>query len=111
MTSAAEHPRLVSRNSTGDRLGVGRTTVLGLEKEGEIETVSIGRRILHVESSVDAYVARLRGEKTPEPVAMAPVDDMVVEAAQIAATRGQRIDTYADAQLGLPVHVLRGDSV
>jgi hypothetical protein len=33
----------------------------------------------------------------------------VVEAAQLAATRGQRIDTYADAELGLPVHVLRGD--
>jgi excisionase family DNA binding protein len=54
-------PRAVSVEAAAKLLSVGRTTMFGLIRSGEVRTVTIGRRRLVPVSEVDAYVERLRG--------------------------------------------------
>jgi excisionase family DNA binding protein len=48
-------------------LGVGRTTVFQLIRDGRLESVLIGRRRLIPIASIEAYVARLRAGPEGEP--------------------------------------------
>ena len=52
-------PFLVSIVEAGRMLGLGRTKIYDLVKQGELEVVSIGRRRLVSVASVKAFVARL----------------------------------------------------
>lgn len=60
-TSQRLAPRAVSVEAAAELLGVGRTTMFGLIRSGEVRTVTIGRRRLVPVTEVDAYVDRLRG--------------------------------------------------
>jgi len=53
---------LVSIPTTVKMLGCGRTTVYELIKEGEIETVKLGKRRLVVMESLHSYVTNLRAQ-------------------------------------------------
>jgi excisionase family DNA binding protein len=53
-------PHLLPIPEASDRLGIGRTTLWGLIRDGQIPTVTIGRRRLIAEADLQAYVARLR---------------------------------------------------
>lgn len=52
---------LATVDETGRLLGVGRTTVYGLIRAGELEAVHIGKAVRIPVASIDAYVERLRG--------------------------------------------------
>ena len=45
-------------------IGVGRTTLYGLIRSGEVETIRIGSRRLVVVDSLHAYIARQCAEQT-----------------------------------------------
>lgn len=54
-------PRLLlTMEQAAERLGVGRTLLYALAKDGEIETVTIGRLRRVPATALDTYVARLR---------------------------------------------------
>lgn len=53
--------------STQRRLDVGRTTVYRLLREGELQSVKIGRRTLITSASIDAYVRRLESSASTWP--------------------------------------------
>lgn len=55
MTEQLLHPM----EDAADRLGVGLTTIKQLIRDGEIETVRIGRRRLIAATVLEAYVAKL----------------------------------------------------
>lgn len=62
-TDPAPHglaPRAVSVEAAAELLGIGRTTMFGLIRAGEVETVCIGRRRLVPVPEVDEYLERLR---------------------------------------------------
>jgi excisionase family DNA binding protein len=69
MEHPAEEPRrvLVSIHEAARVLGVGRTTLYGLLKNGKIESVKIGMRNLVVAESLAAYVESLRGAPDGDP--------------------------------------------
>lgn len=46
-------------------LGIGRTKVFALMSEGQLESVQIGRSRRIPRASLEAYVARLRGQHAP----------------------------------------------
>jgi hypothetical protein len=52
--------RLVSLAGFADMIGVSRSKAHQLAVSGDVETVRVGRRLLVVVSSIDAYVAKLR---------------------------------------------------
>jgi excisionase family DNA binding protein len=56
--------RLVGLNACADMLGVSRSKAHLLVQEGEFETVRVGRRLLVIVESIDAYIQRLRSEQT-----------------------------------------------
>ena len=56
---APQNPVLNTLQSTGERLGVGRTTVRELVNAGDLEAVKIGRRTLIPEASIARLVGRL----------------------------------------------------
>jgi hypothetical protein len=63
MTSATDdenEPILEPVSRTRQKLGIGNTTAWKLIGQGDLETVSIGRKRLVVVASRRAYVARLR---------------------------------------------------
>lgn len=53
---------LVSIPMTVKMLGCGRTTIYELIKNGEIETVKLGKRRLVVTDSLRSYVTNLRSQ-------------------------------------------------
>jgi excisionase family DNA binding protein len=55
--------RLVGLNACADMLGVSRSKAHLLVQAGEFETVRVGRRLLVIVESIDAYVSRLRSEQ------------------------------------------------
>jgi excisionase family DNA binding protein len=60
----ASERRLVGVQAAQEMLGgIGRTTLYRLRRDGELDSVSIGRRSLITVDSIDAYVARLRTEQ------------------------------------------------
>lgn len=46
---------------TGQRLGVGRSTVFELWASGALASVTIGRRRFSTDRQIDAYLAKLEG--------------------------------------------------
>jgi excisionase family DNA binding protein len=52
--------RAVSVEDGAAMLGIGRTTMFGLVRSGEVGTVTIGRRRLVPVADIDAYLDRLR---------------------------------------------------
>ena len=61
------HPadrRLVSLGGFGDMLAISRSMAHILVQRGEVETVRVGRRLLVIVESIDAYVQRLRSDQS-----------------------------------------------
>lgn len=57
-------PMLVTIKTTAGMLGVGRSTVYGLIRNSELETVHIGRACRIETTAIERYVSRLRDAKT-----------------------------------------------
>jgi hypothetical protein len=55
--------RLVGLEGFGDMLGISRSKAHLLVQAGEVETVRVGRRLLVIVESIDAYIQRLRSEQ------------------------------------------------
>lgn len=53
-------PLLVTVHEAARRLSIGRSTIYELIKEGELETIHIGRSCRITVDTLDAFVARLR---------------------------------------------------
>ena len=62
---------LTNEHDTMRRLSIGRTKLLELLGERELESVKIGRRRLIVSSSIDRYIQRLRAAQAPANVTAA----------------------------------------
>lgn len=58
---SAQQARLHQIPSACDRLGVGRSMLFELIKNGELDSVKVGRRRLIPESAIVAYIERLTG--------------------------------------------------
>lgn len=58
---SARQARLHQIPSACSRLGVGRTMLFELIKNGELDSVRVGRRRLIPESAICAYIAKLTG--------------------------------------------------
>lgn len=52
--------KLLSISDTAKVLGVGRSKLYALIKEGRLETVTVGRRRLVVAASIERFVERLQ---------------------------------------------------
>lgn len=55
---AANTRRAMSVNEAADALGLGRSTVYGLLKSGQLEAIRLGRRTIVTSSSIDRLLAR-----------------------------------------------------
>jgi excisionase family DNA binding protein len=53
---------LLTVEQVAEQLGIGRTTVYRLLKDGQIESVTVGRLRRIPQTEVDAYVGRLTAE-------------------------------------------------
>jgi excisionase family DNA binding protein len=59
-SSDPSHPLAVTVPVARALLGIGNTTIWALIRDGELETVRIGRRRLVVYASIESLLARLR---------------------------------------------------
>lgn len=66
MTADELRPLMVSVESAGKALGLGRTGIFGLLARGELESVKVGARRLVPVGALEAYVARLREEQAAD---------------------------------------------
>ncbi|MFQ2875116.1 hypothetical protein ACLILY_07170 [Mycobacterium sp. MS3] len=51
-------------HATGEKLGVGRSTVFKLWGTGELKSVTIGRRRFSTDRQIDAYLNELESSST-----------------------------------------------
>ncbi|WP_232828842.1 helix-turn-helix domain-containing protein [Kribbella monticola] len=59
-TTTAATPLLLTVEEAAQRLGIGRTTVFGLIKSGELESVPLGRLRRIPTECINEYIDRLR---------------------------------------------------
>ena len=57
-SQATYAPRLVSISGLCDSLGIKRTKAFEIIRDGEVETIKIGRRTLVLAESIDAFIDR-----------------------------------------------------
>ena len=68
MTDTPQAPRvMLTPEQAADTLAIGRTTVYALIKNGELESVKIGRLRRIPADAITAYTARLSAQQDTEP--------------------------------------------
>ena len=94
-TSTQPLPLLMSDRQAGRRLGVGRTTVRKLMAEGKLQSLTIGRRRLITEASLQACLASALKAST------------VTSDGQSDAYQAKETQDSSVADSDLPTHVSR----